>query len=190
MDCSLPHSSVHGIFQARVLEWVAIPFSGGSSQSRDQRQGLPHCRQMLYCLSHQKSPVSEKSCPSKNWKYKRKKKKSRPSYSFLDIFYFPFPSQPGFLTGQSVMFVPFPPCPPIPQPTQPGSYPHHSTEISHTKLQMISQLLNSMDTMYFPSLYTKIRTDVEKIIMDFGREWQPNSCSVSYFYNGYSSCYI
>ena len=27
MDCSLPGSSVHGIFQARILEWVAIPFS-------------------------------------------------------------------------------------------------------------------------------------------------------------------
>ena len=27
MDCSLPHSSVHGIFQARILEWVAISFS-------------------------------------------------------------------------------------------------------------------------------------------------------------------
>ena len=30
MDCSLPGSSIHGIFQARVLEWVAIAFSGGS----------------------------------------------------------------------------------------------------------------------------------------------------------------
>ena len=29
MDCSLPGSSIHGIFQARVLEWVAITFSGG-----------------------------------------------------------------------------------------------------------------------------------------------------------------
>ena len=29
MDCSLPGSSVHGIFQARVLDWVAISFSGG-----------------------------------------------------------------------------------------------------------------------------------------------------------------
>ena len=28
MDCSLPGSSVHGIFQERILEWVAIPFSG------------------------------------------------------------------------------------------------------------------------------------------------------------------
>ena len=31
MDCSLPGSSVHGILQARILEWVAIPFSRGSS---------------------------------------------------------------------------------------------------------------------------------------------------------------
>ena len=30
MDCSLPGSSVHGIFQARVLEWGAIAFSGGT----------------------------------------------------------------------------------------------------------------------------------------------------------------
>ena len=36
MDCSLPGSSVHGIFQARVLEWVAISFSRVSSQPRDQ----------------------------------------------------------------------------------------------------------------------------------------------------------
>ena len=36
MDCSLPGSSVHGILQARILEWVAMPSSRGSSQSRDQ----------------------------------------------------------------------------------------------------------------------------------------------------------
>ena len=34
-DCSLPGSSVHGIFWARILEWVAIPFSRGSSSLRD-----------------------------------------------------------------------------------------------------------------------------------------------------------
>ena len=38
MDCSPPGSSVHGIHQAGILEWVAIPFSRGSSQSRDQTQ--------------------------------------------------------------------------------------------------------------------------------------------------------
>ena len=36
MDCSLPGSSVHGILQTRILEWVAFCFSSGSSQSRDQ----------------------------------------------------------------------------------------------------------------------------------------------------------
>ena len=36
MDCSLPGSTIHGIFQARVLEWAAISFSRGSSQHRDQ----------------------------------------------------------------------------------------------------------------------------------------------------------
>ena len=34
MDCSLPGSSVHGIFQVRVLEWVAISFSRGSPKSK------------------------------------------------------------------------------------------------------------------------------------------------------------
>ena len=36
MDCSAPGSSVHGIPQARILEWVAMPFSRGSSQPKDQ----------------------------------------------------------------------------------------------------------------------------------------------------------
>ena len=35
MDCSLPGSSVHGIFQTRILEWVAIPSSRGSSRLKD-----------------------------------------------------------------------------------------------------------------------------------------------------------
>ena len=38
MDCSLPGSSVLGISQARILEWVAIAFSRGSSQLRNQTQ--------------------------------------------------------------------------------------------------------------------------------------------------------
>ena len=38
MDCSLPGSSTHGIFQARILEWVAISFSRRSSQPRDLTQ--------------------------------------------------------------------------------------------------------------------------------------------------------
>ena len=38
MDCSLPGFSVHGVFQARVLEWVAIAFSRGSSRPKDRSQ--------------------------------------------------------------------------------------------------------------------------------------------------------
>ena len=59
-DCSLPGSSLHGILQARVLEWVAISFSRGSSWPRDRTQ--------VSCipLSHQGSPeeVSGKTKPS------------------------------------------------------------------------------------------------------------------------------
>ena len=53
MDCSLPGSSVHGSFQARILEWVAISYSKGSSWPKDRthvscisctgRQVLYHC---------------------------------------------------------------------------------------------------------------------------------------------------
>ena len=39
--------SVYGIFQARVLEWVAISFSRGIFLTQGSNRGLPHCRQML-----------------------------------------------------------------------------------------------------------------------------------------------
>ena len=76
VDCNPPGSSVHGISQARILEWVAIFSSRGSSQPRDQtcvsdiscvgRQilyyctsweamCLLHCRWLLLPLSHQGS---------------------------------------------------------------------------------------------------------------------------------------
>ena len=50
MDCSLPGSSVDGILQARILEWVAIPFSRVSSLTQASNPGLPHCWQILYHL--------------------------------------------------------------------------------------------------------------------------------------------
>ena len=54
VDCSLPGSSVHGILQARILEWVALSSSRGSSRPRDPIciSCLLHCRWMLYLLSH------------------------------------------------------------------------------------------------------------------------------------------
>ena len=57
-DCSPSDYSVHGILQARILEWVAIPFSRDSPgifPTQESRRGLLHCRQILY-LSHQGSP--------------------------------------------------------------------------------------------------------------------------------------
>ena len=39
MDCSPPGSFVHGMLQARILKWVAMPSSRGSSQPRDPTHG-------------------------------------------------------------------------------------------------------------------------------------------------------
>ena len=110
MDCGPPGSSVHGIFQARTLEWGAIAFSGkslshvwffathglyspwnspsqntgvgrlsflqGIFPTQGLNPGLPHCRQILYQLSHKGSPrilewvaypFSSRSSQSRNW---------------------------------------------------------------------------------------------------------------------------
>src|SRR5574337_505661 len=48
--------TVHGVLQAKILEWVAFPFSRRSSQPRDRTQVSLHCRQILYQLSHKGSP--------------------------------------------------------------------------------------------------------------------------------------
>ena len=62
MDCSPPGSFVHGILWARILEWVALSFSRGSSRPRDWTlvflvvSSLLYCRWILYKLSHQGSP--------------------------------------------------------------------------------------------------------------------------------------
>ena len=48
MDCSPPASSIYRILQARILEWVAISFSRGSSQARDQT-----CVSCISCIGRQ-----------------------------------------------------------------------------------------------------------------------------------------
>ena len=58
MDCILPSSSVHGIYQARILEWVAVCFTEylphpGSNPVSGIAGRLLHCRLILYKLSHQ-----------------------------------------------------------------------------------------------------------------------------------------
>jgi len=53
MDYNPPGSSVHGISQARILEWVAIPFSRGSAWPRDPTQVSCIAVRFFYHLSHQ-----------------------------------------------------------------------------------------------------------------------------------------
>ena len=59
MGCNLPGSSDPGIFQARILKWVAVSFSRGSSQPRDQTWASHIAGRRFYHLSHQGSHVSE-----------------------------------------------------------------------------------------------------------------------------------
>ena len=96
MDCSLPGSSVHGIFQASVLEWDAIAFSTGVgyhsliqgiSLTQGSNPGLLHCRQTLYPLSHQGSPMKERNV--------------------LKLRVAPGPSLPGILQARTLE-LPFP----------------------------------------------------------------------------------
>ena len=53
IDCSLPGSSVHGVLQARILEWVAMPFFRGSSRARRQT-----------CVSSVQFSSVTQSCPT------------------------------------------------------------------------------------------------------------------------------
>ena len=53
VNCRPPGSSVHGMLQARILEWVIISFSRGIFPTQGSNPGLLHCRQMLCSLSHQ-----------------------------------------------------------------------------------------------------------------------------------------
>ena len=53
--CDPMDYTVHRILQARILEWVAFPFSGGIFPTQGSNPGHLHCRQILYQLSHKGS---------------------------------------------------------------------------------------------------------------------------------------
>ena len=89
MHCSPPGSSVHGILQARIVQWVAIPFYRGSSQLRDQTQvsrtrgrfftvwaskealynniSLQLILHMTACTSSSPTPILRFPLPSPHW---------------------------------------------------------------------------------------------------------------------------
>ena len=62
MDCSPLGSSVHGILQAKILEWVAISSSRGIFPTQGLNPSLLHCRRILYSLSHQGSLMLSRIC--------------------------------------------------------------------------------------------------------------------------------
>ena len=100
MDCSLPGSSVHGNLQARILEWVVVPSSRGSSHARDWTQ-VSHTaggwftvwaprEALLTTLGHEnKEIISFTSwCCSLRWKEGRKrgrKEKERKKSTFREF---------------------------------------------------------------------------------------------------------
>ena len=82
MGCRPRGSSVHEIFQVRILEWVAISFSKGSSQSRDET-----CVSCVFCIGRQilyhwiTWEASKGDWGLKNWCFKRQKIKGPVSKS-------------------------------------------------------------------------------------------------------------
>ena len=54
--CDPMDYTIHGILQVRILEWVAFPFIQGIFPTQGSNPGLPHCRRILYQVSHQGNP--------------------------------------------------------------------------------------------------------------------------------------
>ena len=68
MDCSLLGSSVHGILQARILEWVTIPFSMGSSRPRDWTCVFCIAGSFLTIWASREAPGQHSDAPTRpNW---------------------------------------------------------------------------------------------------------------------------
>ena len=100
LDCSLPGSSVHGISQARVLEWVAISSSRGSSWPRDQTHvSYFSCFGwwVLYHWRHLGSPVCK--VQRTNWKAwmleSLQKGKSQSLYGYRNVYHLLLQSRYG-----------------------------------------------------------------------------------------------
>ena len=67
MDCSPPGSSAHGILQARILEWIVLPFSRGIFLTQGLNPGLWISRWILYHLNHEGSPLNDWGSCSSNF---------------------------------------------------------------------------------------------------------------------------
>ena len=54
--CNPINYTVHGILQAKILKWVAVPFSREIVPTQGSNPGFPQCSRILYHLSHQETP--------------------------------------------------------------------------------------------------------------------------------------
>ena len=61
--CNLVDYIVHGILQARILEWVSLSILQGIFQTQGSNPDVPHCRRILYQLSHKGTPSLAKGLP-------------------------------------------------------------------------------------------------------------------------------
>ena len=71
MDSSLPGSAVHGIFQARILEWAAISFSRRSSQTRDRTRVSCTADRRFTIWATREAPLNNKQNKNTNWTISR-----------------------------------------------------------------------------------------------------------------------
>ena len=67
LGCSPPSSSVHGILQARILEWVAIPFSRGSSDLRMEPRSVALQADFFFTVEPPGKPMQCKRLQSLGW---------------------------------------------------------------------------------------------------------------------------
>ena len=67
MDCSLPDSSIHGIFQAWILEWMAIPFTRVPSQPRGQTQASHIAGRFFTIWATRETPKLYTQSEKKRW---------------------------------------------------------------------------------------------------------------------------
>ena len=93
MDWRPQGSSVHGILQAIILKWVAIPFSRGILPTQESNSGLLHCTRILYHLRHEgsfpeypyKCMNSQKVCYYWKESCEQEKKKKKNQLSIMGI---------------------------------------------------------------------------------------------------------
>ena len=91
--CDLMDCTVHWILQARILEWEAIPFSRGSSQT-GSNPGIPHCRRVLYQLSYQGTNWATREAPSISKRMDKEVIYINIYNFFIQIFRYRYKTQP------------------------------------------------------------------------------------------------